>query len=381
MDADVLVLGVGTMGSAALWRLAGRGVRVLGLERFAPGNEWGSGHGDSRMLRTAYAEGFRYVPLVRAAVDLWRQLEREVGASLLTITGGLLVGVPEEPFVRSVAQSVATHGLPHEVLTPAEVSTRWPEHRLAPDEIAIVDPSAGLIRAEAAIGAATGRALDLGARLLTGTRVDAVEADAGGVRVRAGGRTFTAGHAIVSVGPWLKTLLPRLDLPLTVTRHIWAWFPARRPEAFTPERFPVFVRRERASTSWYGFPSVDGTTVKLSLDQPCPPMDPDAIPRDVEAEDVAEVSALVATWLRGLEPTPVRTATCIYTSTPDRHFVVGPAPGMPNVTLLSPCSGHGFKFAPLIGEIAADLATGTPPSWPLGDFAPERFTRQRLVSA
>lgn len=381
MDADVLVLGVGTMGSAALWRLAGRGVRVLGLERFVPGNEWGSGHGDSRMLRTAYAEGFRYVPLVRAAVELWRQLEREAGVPLLNITGGLLMGVPEEPFVRSVAQSVAAHGLAHEVLTPAEVRTRWPQQRLAPDEIAILDPSAGLIRAEAAIGAATRRALDLGARLLTGTRVDAVEAGDGGVTVRAGGRTFRARHAIVSVGPWLRTLLPQLDLPLKVTKHVWAWFPARRPEAFAPERFPVFVRRERASASWYGFPSADTTTVKLSLDQPCPPLDPDAVPRDVAAEDVAELSALVATWLPGLEPTPVRTATCIYTSTPDRHFVIGPAPGLPNVTLLSPCSGHGFKFAPLVGEIAADLATGTLPRWPLGDFAAERFARQRLVSA
>jgi sarcosine oxidase len=374
MRTDVIVVGGGTMGSMALWRLARRGIDVLGLEQFAPGHDRGSGHGDSRMTRTAYFEGPEYVPLVQAARPLWRELEAEAGVELLTMTGGLMIGHPDGDLVSGALRSARVHGLGTELLGPDE-AIRF-GHRLAPDEVALWEEGAGVLRPERAIRAAAERAAALGARLETGVRVTAIEAHGDGVVVRAGDVVHQARRAIVCAGAWLGGLLPDLGLPLAVERQVMLWFPAGDPAAFAPDRFPVFVH-DRPGRAAYGMPSLDGATVKVAMHHGGRPADPDALDRAVAEPDVAPVAAFVAETLPGLDPVPARAEVCMYTNTPDLHFVVGDA-GPAGVTVVSACSGHGFKFAPVMGEIAADLALEGRTAHDVAGFSPSRFAGREL---
>jgi sarcosine oxidase len=371
MTADVIVVGTGTMGSMALWRLAGRGVTAVGLEQFAPGHDRGSGHGESRMTRTAYFEGPEYVPLVQAALPLWRELEAESGAELLTMTGGLMIGRPDGELVAGALRSARAHRLACELLAPADAAARFPHHRLTGDEVALWEDGAGVLRPERAIRAAAERARALGAELVTGVRVTAIEADGAGVTVRAGDAEYRAGQAIVCAGPWLGRLLPGLGLPLSVERQVMTWFPAADPAAFAADRFPVFVH-ERPDRTGYGLPSLDGATVKVAIHHGGRPADPDALDRAIVESDVAPAAAFVAECLRGLTPAPARAVVCLYTNTPDRHFVLGRLESSP-VTVVSACSGHGFKFAPVLGEIAADLALDGRTPHDVASFSPARF--------
>lgn len=372
MDADVAVVGAGTMGSFALWRLAQRGVKVIGFERFEPGHDQGSGHGESRIIRTAYSEGTSYVPLVRSAFPLWRELERETGEDLLAMTGGLVIGRPEDGLVEGALKSVREHHLVHEVLDAGQVRNRYPQHAVEQGEVAIYEETAGVLRPEAAIRAAARRARELGATLHANTAVEAVEEGKGGVEIRAGGRAYRVRHAVVSVGSWLGKLLPDLNLPLAVERQILAWFPAEEPGLFSPERCPIFIREE-GEMEWYGFPTLDGKTVKAAVHHHGQEADPDGIDREVRPEDVGPISRLAKKHLRGLRPMPVRSKVCMYTNTPDENFLVGPTPGRPNVLLLGGFSGHGFKFAPIMGEVAADLATEGETQHPIDTLSPARF--------
>jgi len=372
VDADVAVVGAGTMGSFALWRLAKRGVKAIGFERFEPGHDKGSGHGESRIIRTAHPEGSFYVPLVRSAYPLWRELEREAGASLLTMTGGLLIGRPEDTLVEGALESAREHDLPHEVLEAWQVEQRYPQHLIGADEVAVYEEAAGVLRPEAAIRAAARQAEEMGATLFKNTAVEAVEETGNGVEIRAGGRTYRARRAVVSVGSWLGKLLSDLGLPLAVERQILAWFPARDPSLFAPDRCPIFIRQE-GGVEWYGFPSLDGSTVKAAVHHRGQEADPDGIDREVRQEDVKPISRLAREYLPGLVPTPARSQVCMYTNTPDHDFLVGFPPGRPNLVLLGGFSGHGFKFATIMGEIAADLATEGGTTHPIGGLSPKRF--------
>lgn len=375
MDADVAVIGAGTMGSFALWRLAKRGMKVVGFDRFEPGHDRGSGHGESRIIRSAYAEGSGYVPLVRASLDLWRELEREADEPLLTMTGGLAIGRRDGSLVGSVIGSAVDHDLAHEVLDAEEMRRRFPQHALKPDEVAVHEQGAGVLRPERAIRAAARRALDHGAILHTNNTVETVEETGGGVEVRAGGRTYRARRAVVAAGAWLGKLLPDLNLPLTVERQVLAWFPNKDPELFGLDRCPIFVYQEREDLEWYGFPSLDGRTVKAAVHHHGRTVDPDGIDREVHPEDVEQISRFAGERLRRLDPRPERAKVCMYTNTPDEDFLVGPAPGHQDLVLVGGFSGHGFKFAPVMGEIAADLATEGETPHSIGAFSPARFSR------
>ena len=366
------MLGTGTMGSMALWRLARRGASVIGIEQFTPGHDRGSGHGDSRMIRSAYFEGPEYVPLVRAAFPLWRELEAEAGAELLTMTGALMIGRPDGELVAGAQRSARAHGLRCALLGPAEAAERFPQHRLADGQVALWEEAAGVLRPERAIEAAAARAVALGAELLTGVRAEAIEVGDGSVAVRAGGVTHRARHLVVCAGPWLGGLLPDLGLPLAVERQVMSWYPARGVAPFAPDRFPPFIR-EREGPFGYGLPSTDGATVKVAFHHGGQAADPDHIDRGVTRAELEPVTAFVAETLPGLIPVPVRAAVCMYTNTPDEHFVVGPAPGLPGVTVLGGFSGHGFKFAPVLGEVAAGLALDGGTDHAIGGFSPSRF--------
>ncbi|HZU16908.1 MAG TPA: N-methyl-L-tryptophan oxidase [Candidatus Dormibacteraeota bacterium] len=385
-DADVLVVGVGSMGSMACWRLARRGASVLALERFSPGHDRGSGHGGSRLIRSAYYEGSGYVPLVRRAFELWRELEAETGIRLLTTTGALMIGPPQGELVAGALRSAREHDLPHRLLEAEAARRRFPQHRIGPDEVVLWEAQAGILRPEPAIRAAASRAVALGARLLTGLRASRVQVEGGGVTVEAGGRRFRAARAVVSVGPWLPSLLPDLGLPLRVERQVMAWFRPQDEERFRPHRFPPFMR-DRGGWHGYGIPALPADPdlegpwarpdlaglVKVAIHHGGAATDPDRLDRRVGHRDLAPVAALVAETLIGLEPWPERAEVCMYTNTPDLHFVVGQVPSAPELVVLGGFSGHGFKFAPVIGEAAADLVLEGRTALPVAAFSPGRF--------
>ena len=373
-DADVLVVGLGAMGSMALWRLARRGARVIGFDRFEPPHSLGSSHGESRIIRTAYYEGPGYVPLVREAFGLWRELEAEAGVSILTMTGALMIGSRGSEVVSGALASAREHGLQHEVVDGAQARRRFARHRLAKDEVAVYEEAAGFVRPEAGIGAALDRARALGARIFTGHAVERVEPIPGGAQVRVAGRTWRARHAVVCAGAWNSAgLVDGLDMKLEVTRQCMVWFRPRTPALHLPDHAPVFVHDMGAGFA-YGFPSVDGETVKIGVSSKSGPQDPETIDRAIHPADLEAATDYARTALPDLDPTPVRAVVCLQENSPDRHFVIGAV--APGVTVLAGFSGHGFKFAPVIGDIAADIALQGTTSRSIAPFSPQRFAHK-----
>lgn len=377
LETDVIVVGLGSMGSQALWRLARRGVRAVGFDRFRPPHVYGSHAGGSRIIRTAYYEAPEYVPLARSSFALWRELEQDSGRDLLTMTGGLHAGHPDSPEFAGALRSAREHGLEHEVLEPDEAARRFPQHRLAPGELALIEHEAGFVRPEACIAAALDRAVAEGAEVHVDTPVEAVEADGGGVAVRAGGRTWRARRAIVAAGAW-NSKLDLVAAPLRVERQAQAWFRAHHPDLHAPGRAPVFVRAiadaARPGVDFaYGFPSLDGETVKVGVAEDLGAIDPDDLDREPRPQDSAGVSAFVAAGMPDLDPAPVRVSICLQEYSADHHFLVGPLPGEPSIIGLMGFSGHGFKFASAIGEAAAGFAVEGGTDLAVGHLATGRF--------
>jgi sarcosine oxidase len=361
------------MGSAALWQLASRGASAIGFERHQPGHDQGSSHGDTRIIRTAYFEGPEYVPLAQAAFGMWRTLERESGAELLRVTGGLTIGRPGSPLVRGVLASVGAHGLQHRVLDGAQAGREFPQHVLDGDDIAVFESEAGFVRPEAAVRAAAERAGALGATVMPDTEVARIDAGANSVRVSTSRGDFDFSKLIVSAGAWTAGLLPDLRLPLVVERNVMTWFQPDEPDGYAPEHFPVFLRDIAGGPLVYGFPTTDGITMKLAIHHGGRPADPETLDREVHDADVAPVREYVRQRLRGVSGGPTSACVCMYTNTPDQHFLIGIPPRMPRVVVVSACSGHGFKFAPVIGRLAAELALGETPSFDISTFGLARF--------
>ena len=362
----------------ALWRLAARGATPLGIEQFAPGHDRGAGHGESRIIRTAYAEGPEYVPLVREAFGLWRRLEEETGTELLTMTGGLMIGRPDTDLVRGALESARVHGLAHEVLDAPAMAARYPQFRLRDDEVALLEADAGFLRPELAIVTAVRRATELGARIVTATRASSISGgDGRHVTVRAARQSYEGRHAIVCGGAWNPSLLPGPASRIVVERKVMTWFEADDAGLFALGRFPIFMWN-REGIEWYGFPSLDGATVKISVHldgtERGAGIDPDHLDREASTEDLELVTRVVGAAFPHLRPAVVRSRVCMYALTPDLHFMIGRPAAMPAVTFLGGFSGHGFKFAPVIGDIAADLALEGATARPIDKFDPDRFS-------
>src|SRR5229473_3370415 len=333
---DVVVVGLGAMGSAAVYHLARRGRRVVGIERFRPGHESGSSHGATRIIRLGYYEDPAYVPLLRRAYALWRELEAAAGRPLLRITGIAEIGPPDGRLVAGTLAAARTHDLPHAVLAAPEFMRRFPAFRIPADCVGVVQP------------------------------------DGGGVQVVTDRGTLEAGAAIVAAGPWLSKLLPDLAAPLRVTRQVMAWFEPHDASLFPPGRFPVFMI-ESARGIHYGFPP-DAIGVKFAKHHHADEtVDPDAGDRAVSADDEALSRPALAECLPAANGRQLQAKICLYTMTPDGDFLLDRLPGAPQIVVASPCSGHGFKFAPVIGEILADLATGGTTSHDISRFRLARF--------
>jgi sarcosine oxidase len=370
---DLAVIGLGVMGSAALAALARRRLRVAGIDRFAPGHDRGSSHGATRVIRLGYFEHPSYVPLVRSAYPLWRELEARSGEPLLTVTGIVEMGAPGSALVAGTLRSARQHGLPHEILDAATVMKRFAPFRVPDDFTGVFQPDGGVLRAEPAVAAFQAVAREAGADLRFEERVLAVTPDGDAVRVTTQSGELRAGCAIVAAGPWLPSLLAHLAVPVRTTRQVLAWFaPVRRTREFAAPGFPVFLLHNGDGV-FYGFPA-DATGIKVAkhhhLDEA---VDPDLCDRAVSAADEAVIRAMLKAHLPDADG-PLRAArTCLYTMTPDGDFILDRLPECPRIIVASPCSGHGFKFAPVIGEILADLAMTGRTDYDISRFSLKRF--------
>jgi len=369
---DVVVIGLGVMGSAALHRLAVRGVRVLGIERYEPGHDRGSSHGATRIIRLGYFEHPSYVPLVRRAYALWRELESAAATPLLRLTGIAEIGAPESELVKGTLAAARQHALPHDVLDAAALMRRYPAFRVPGDFVGVVQPDGGFLEAEPALLGLVKLARAGGAAIRTNEAVRAIEPHPGGVRVVTGDEVVEASAVIVTAGARVKSLIPDLPVPLRVTRQVLAWFEPRDATMLSSDRFPVFMI-ESARGMYYGFP-LDKTGVKFAKHHHADEsVDPDDCERSVSAGDEALIRPALAEYLPAANGRLLQAKTCLYTVTPDGDFLLDCLPGAPQVVVASPCSGHGFKFAPVIGEILADLATKGTTSHDISRFRLDRF--------
>ena len=371
---DVAVIGLGAMGAATTFELASRGQRVIGIDRFEPGHAHGSSHGESRLIRMAYFEDPAYVPLVRLAYRNWRRLEALSGETILTVTGILEAGHAGSPMVAASLGSAVEHGIAHEVLSPADAMRRFPAFDLPGDWDCVFQPDAGFLEPERAIGLYVKLAAEQGAEIRTNTRVLGVEPVGEHVVVRLeGGETIEAAAAVIAAGPWIGQLAPVLAPHLRLTRQVLVWFEPNRREVTSPDRMPVFLLRTLDDVI-YGVPDFAGTGVKAGSHEPCGDLeDADAGRSPANAADIERVHRVLRQRIPAAAGRPLMTQTCIYTRSPDEHFILGPHPDWPQIVLASPCSGHGFKFASIIGEALADLAMTGATDRTIGLFDPRRF--------
>ncbi|WP_041258941.1 N-methyl-L-tryptophan oxidase [Pseudofrankia inefficax] len=372
---DVIVAGLGGMGSSAAYHLAARGRRVLGLERFGPAHDQGASHGGSRITRQSYFEDPAYVPLLLRAYELWDKLARDSGRDLITLTGGLMAGRPDSVVVAGSLRSAREWGLPHELLDAAEIRRRYPLFRPEPDEVALYEDKAGLVRPEATVEANLALAAGLGAELRFHEPVVSWSADGAGVAVRTAAGTYRADALVVCPGPWASRLLADLGLPLVVERHVQFWFaPRGGVEPFLPARQPIYIWEQSAGIQVYGFPALDGPDggVKVAFFRRGEVTTPDTIDRAIRPREIEDMAAHLEARLPDAAGRFLRAKACMYTNTPDEHFVIARHPAHERVTVACGFSGHGFKFVPVVGEILADLAlTGSTPH-PIALFDPAR---------
>lgn len=372
---DVIILGLGGMGSAAAAHLAARGASVLGLEQFTPAHDRGSSHGESRMIRQAYFEGVEYVPLLLHVYDLWDDLERE-DPGLFLRTGGLMIGKDGSPTVEGSAASARAHGLAHELLDAAAIRARFPAFRPDDDHIALYEAAAGYVRPERAVSLQLRRAARAGAELHFEEPALDWSADDDGVTVTTAAGTYRADRLVVTAGAWAPKVLAELDLPLVVERQVLYWFRTASPQLFTPERFPVFIWEQPDALQLYAFPLLDGSDeFKVSFFRRGGPTDPDRLDREVHADEIAVIADALRMRVPDAAGEFLRGVACMYTTTPDEHFVISVHPRHSNVVVAAGFSGHGFKFTPVVGEILADLATTGTTTHPIGLFDPARFAR------
>lgn len=369
------------MGSAACYQLASRGQRVLGIERYTAGHNQGSSHGDSRIIRQAYYESPAYVPLVQRAYELWEKLERETGLDLLRITGGLMIGHPNGTVVRGTLASAKEHNLPYEALDGGELRRRYPAFEPRDSDVAVFEERAGYLRPEAAVRAHLAQAGEYGAELhfeeeARGWRANASGA---GVQLTTGRGTYEADRLVIAPGAWAPELLQDLGVPFVIRRHVMCWFAPTRAELFSADRFPIYMWDVDGRDCFYGFPATGGPAegVKVALHSGGDPCTPRSIDRTIRESDAQDLRQYLAPCIPALNGPLLRGATCMYTMTPDEHFVLGLHPRHPQVAVAAGFSGHGFKFASAVGEILADLATKSHTNHPIDLFSPARFHGSR----
>ena len=373
---DAIVIGVGGMGSAAVYHLARRGLQVLGLEKHAIPHEMGSSHGYSRMIRYTLQEHPSYVPLVRRSYELWHEMEETAGEELMVTTGSIRAGAPDSPFFLNAQEACDLHSIPYEILTASEVNKRFPGYRFPEEISSVYQADGGFLLPERCIVTHVQAAERAGADVHSQETVLDWEVRGDGVQVRTDRDTYTAGRLVVTAGPWAANLVPELAAYAVPERQVMGWFQPKRPELYAAEAFPVFgVFTEEGR--YYGFPSHAVPGFKIGrAHHLLQKVDPDAIDREVHPEDEDILRQAVNRYFPLAAGKLLDGKTCMYTNTPDEHFMIGTLDGQPQVSVAAGFSGHGFKFASVIGEIMADLSQNGATEHDINLFRLDRFKEQ-----
>lgn len=382
---DVVILGLGATGSAAAYQTAKRGLSVLGIDQFSPPHAEGSSHGDTRITRKAIGEGDVYVPLVLRSNEIWREIQRETGADLITLTGGLWISSGARQaeshvanFFDNTVNAARRFGIEHQVLAAADIRKRFPQFNVRDNEVGYFEPDAGYLRPEACIAAQLQLAARRGAELRTGERVEQFHDHDGIVTVLTDRGIYKAKQLVVCAGPWVRRFLaPPIAKHFTVTRQVMYWFEVDAPpERYQAPAFPAWIweLQDRRNVI-YGTPAIDGSAcIKIGTEQYANSTTPETVVREVTEREKREMhEQLVAPYLPEASARCVRAATCLYTATPDFQFVIDRLPDHPSVLLASPCSGHGFKHSAAVGEILGELVSGGSSRIRVGPFSLGRF--------
>lgn len=353
---DVIVIGVGGWGSATLYHLAKRGLRVAGIEQFHIGHDRGSSHGESRVIRMAYFMHPDYVPVLRRAYELWRELEVEAAESLMTLPGLLCIGEPDGPFIRGLETCYETHDLPHERWTAAEAMARFPQFHLPEDATCYWDPLGGYVRADACVSAHVRLAKQHGAEVFEDAQVVSIQDEGEGVTIRTTRETLRAAKVILTTGAFAPDLTSELGQVIAAQRKVLFWYETPDPERFAAGTFPVWIAKLNG-LNYYGFPSTDGATIKAAEDTGGKILtDARTSETALRADDECNLGPFMKKMFASNLGVRRAHKTCLYENTVDRHFLVDHHPEKQNIILAVGGSGHGFKFCSVIGEMAAELA-------------------------
>jgi sarcosine oxidase len=390
ITADIVVIGLGAVGSAALYQSARLGAKCIGIDRFSPPHDQGSSHGETRITRQAIGEGREFVPLVLRSNEIWQELEAATGRSLLTRNGGLVLASEgihgshhgSNAFLAETIDAARSFGIAHEQLSTDEIRHRFPQLELPAGEQGYYEPGAGFLRPEICVETQLAQAQKFGARVFSSEQVLAVNANATSVQVTTDKARYSAARVILAAGPWIAKFLPPEYAPhFLVYRQTLCWFALQQNrDRYAPDRFPIFIwiTGDRLQDMLYGFPSIDGPDggIKVATERYEDTVDPDNVPREVSDQSVAEMyTHYIAPRLPDVSSQCLRSATCLYTVTPDAKFVIDYTDETRKVLFASACSGHGFKHSPAVGEVLAQHALGLPTTVDLSAFALGRLIR------
>ena len=381
MTWDVIVIGVGGMGSAVVYELAARGCKVLGLEQHNIPHDLGSSHGVNRMIRLAYAEDPRYVPMVRRSYKLWRELGRKVRERLLFITGGVDAGAEDSWIVQGSLKSCVAHGLKFDLLTSAELHQRFPGFRLPKRMIALYQPQGGFVLSERSIVAHVSLALGLGAEIHAREKVLSWEVRGGKVVVKTDRGQYKASRLVITAGAWAGEVIKSLNGLVTAERQVLLWVQPKRPELFRLGAFPVFYMQD-GKDKFYGLPPYGVPGFKFGKYNHLNELvDPNRMDRECHPKDEEVLRRGIRKFFPEADGPTIAMKTCLFENTSDEHFILDQHPQFPQVSIAAGFSGHGFKFCPVVGEIMADLALdGGSKSFDLSLFSLERFRSRKKRS-
>lgn len=365
---EVIVLGLGAMGSAATYRLARRGTKVLGIDQFSPPHIYGSSHGDTRIIRQAIGEGEQYTPLALHSYELWREIEKETDKDLLTITGGLIISSeakisinPVANFFENTVAAAKKYNIKHEILDAAQIRQRFPQFKVKDDEVGYYEYNAGFLRPEECIKAQLSLAQKYGAEIHTNETLKIFTEENGVAKIKTNKGEYEANQVIVSVGAWLPTFLEEEYAKLfTIIRQVLFWFDIQTSiQKFESKNFPIFIWELQGNKQLiYGFPAIDGKNggVKIAGEQYETTTTANTVNREVTEEEKRLMHKSIAPYFPDLSGKCIKAVSCLYTVTPDSHFIIDHHPKYSSIILASPCSGHGFKHSAAIGEVLAELA-------------------------
>jgi len=383
---DTIVLGLGAMGSATVYQLAKRGNKVLGIDQFAPPHIYGSSHGDTRITRQAIGEGEQYTPLALRSYEIWQEIEQETGKKLLNITGGLIISSTAktaithvENFFDNTITAAKKFNIRHEILDARQIREKFPQFNIQDNEIGYYEYNAGFLRPEACVGAQLALAEKHGASLYKNEKVLDFREKNGSILLKTNRGEYEANTLIVSAGPWIPTLLEEsYSKYFKIMPQVLFWFDVQGSiDQFTPEHFPVFIwELQGHPQGMYGFPAIDGQHggVKIASEQYATTTTADTVNREVTHEQIQEMyKNFVEPYFPSLQNTCIKAVTCLYTVTPDSHFVIATHPTYASVVIASPCSGHGFKHSAAIGEVLSQLVIDGKSKIDINGFTIERF--------